>query len=163
MIGFEGAKYEICGDSTALLYGVTSSCAHFVVPSEVFSSDDRRFKVIGISKETKVISEARIDVISFDESTKIEMIPLHFVLSRVESFIIPESIKRVVDDKFVIARNPKIIADDRNKFVSVICERNIVNNHPLESISIKCCPSRLYIRETTRIIGSRAFNNNKKN
>lgn len=51
--------------------------------------------------------------------------------------------------------------DKNNKYVTIRKKINIINNYPLEFVSDFCHQSRIYIRETAKLIGS-AYNHHQK-
>lgn len=159
MITTESAEYDICGDGTALLRIITGKCGIFIIPSEISTENGQKYKIIGISK--KFPSGDRKYIITFDNSSYISDISLSFIYSNCISIILPPSLKCAKKEEILNSNKPIVVVNAGNKFISVLRFRYFLNHHPLELVSEEFHRNRLYIRETTRIIGSYAFSLNK--
>lgn len=161
MIETEDADYQILGNEFAvILRNINKTCDYFCVPSEVYSRNKKKFKIIGISFEFFINGE--INTISFDKASEIAEIPASFALSSMVSFFLPSSTKRVCGTSFRHRNKPSVFIDGENRFVSITGKRNITNNHPLEIINFEFYRANLMFKETTRIIGDGVFESNKK-
>lgn len=154
MIEVDGAEYET-SENLALLSSISYSCDYFVVPRVIYSFDGSKFKIIGISNNFSLKGE--INSLSFDESTEIEEISVYFIFSFQISFFLPLSVKRISDFMTRKENKPAIFISSKNRFVSVIEKRSIMNHYPFEIVSHEFHRLRLFIRETTRVICSKAF------
>lgn len=100
--------------------------------------------------------------ISFYKSTEI---PMSLIFFSKDKFVIPPTIKRVMyytpreGEEFEDNR-PIVTIDGENPFVSVVGKRNIMNHYPLEIVFHDLYQTRVFIKETSRIIGNLAFGGN---
>lgn len=159
----KNARYKIIREGYAVLNRIEDCCKRFIVPSEVFSSE--RYQIVGItdsSNEDEFITHfGSAEVISFDESSEIEKVQISFVYCCRSLFYLPQKIKRIEGDFPTDFQGPKIILSNRNKFVSVIESKKIMNHFPLEILDQHWRRSLVNIRETIRIIGFYSFYSNK--
>lgn len=155
----EGVVYKICGPGLALLLTIKNSHHHFIVPSEAFSPDGSKYQIIGISNFFEL--NGKIDIISFDSATSISDLSASFVFSSREHFILPSTVTRVYIPQFFRYESIKnVTVEGENRFVSVTGKRNIRNHHPFEILLHEFHRTRLFIKETIKIIGMMAFYRN---
>lgn len=175
---YQGATYKILGPETARIVRIIADCDHFIVPSVVFSPDGQEYKVNSIYSASDFLNDeeescfneeeeeeeynkepAIVNEISFDILSEIEEIPISFIFSCKSNFYIHPKAKRINTDDFLpISNLPIIHISDKNKFISVIGRRITMNNYPLALKPQFSCRSRLYIRETVRIVDNIAYN-----
>lgn len=163
-VKIDNIEYEISNSNFVVLKKIGKSCDHFIVPSDILHKNGSKYKVIGISQYFKTLKDGQIDVISFDKSTEIQIIPTNFIFSCSSSFYMPPNAKKVIKAHSKKINSPKILFDGKNEFISVISDFFIMNNHPLELVCQEFLRTRLIIRETMRIVAIKSFysNNNIK-
>lgn len=156
----EGAAYKAVGDGVAILNSIRDYMTNYVVPFEVSTPDGKKYKIIGFDRDVH-ITKKFTKVISFDESFEIA-IPTSFFFDERITYILHKSIKRLIMKDGHYSRSLNMIIDKENKFISKIGKKMLLNLHPLELFVVSLKDSRnknVTIRETTKIIGSRAYNN----
>lgn len=176
---YQNAEYVALGSKTAELTRIKEACDHFIVPSVVFSPEGQKYKLIKICYSDNIVEcdelknifdsyhlelviywkKQRAEIISFDESSEIEEIPISFIHICKSRFILPPNVKRIVIDTFIEENLPSVQLARRNQFVSISKNRSIMNNHPLELLSNVFVRSRLFVRETVRFIGVSSYSN----
>lgn len=154
-------EYQTIGRDTVLLNINKSKCKHFVIPAKVISPNGNEYKVSNVAVHFNGRKWQLAKTISFDKGTDMQVIPISLIFLSKSIFYFPPRIKRVITDVMLHIKWPKIILDYSNKFISVMRNNIIMNNHPLELLHEQMARSRLYIRETLRIVGKRSFMSNK--
>lgn len=119
----------------------------------IVAPGNKRMKVVGFSEidpgETTQAGAAAI--ISFEEKSQINLVPLSFMMSCRLVFFLPPRVKYVIGDVRV-RFNKLIVVQSDGKFVSSIGKNIIMNNHPLALVHTNYNRSLLVIRETVIII-----------
>lgn len=159
MISSGRCQYKPVGDDCVILIRIEYICYDLVIPTVIFDRKGKRYKVVGIELPNYRNSECAT-TISFDEASEITSLPVCFIECCKSVFILPPNLKRVlsrVSDWRVTERNHVILYNEKNRFVSVINRRNIVNHHPLELLCQHVCRPTLFIRETVQIVGNASF------
>lgn len=156
---FEKARYAFCNEEAVRMIDLDSPHLHFKIPSEISLYDKKRYKVIGVHCHTGP-SERLPSIISFDEASEIEEIPIGLIQSCKSTFYLSPRIKRVSCPKLIhlpapreLRIIPRIVQSTDNRFVSVSGKNFLVNNHPLELVCHPTKKARIYIRETAKIVG----------
>lgn len=155
----DGAEYHIVSDNQAILVNFSSSRDQFKVPINVFSPDNKKYKIIGVSRYYKLFAQETkiINIIDFDEPSEIKEVPTSLINNCKTAFHIPASAKRIKNDCKPCFYNLNIVSNKENKFISLINHpKIIINNFPLELLC-QCIKRKLCIRETIQIIGFMAF------
>lgn len=159
---YEKIEYEIVGDGIVIMSQIRGRFDHLIIPSEVFSPEGDKYKVIGFNKTKSSFCRPSLFplIISFNESSEIGEIPTSLINSCKEKIILSRINKRVSCYETTSSTGSKIIHNGNNKFVSVIGKGIIMNHHPLELLVQDSHRSYLNIRETSKTIGSHAFYGN---
>lgn len=89
--------------------------------------------------------------------SEVDEIPMDFIFSCKVKFILPSTAKRGSGCYFNKENKPIVLLNGENRFVSVTGKRNITNLHPLEIVRHEFHRTNLFIKETTRVIGSYAY------
>lgn len=167
VIDHENARYKAAGSRAAKLIEIIGKHDHFIVPAEVCSAGGEKLKVLyffGEDEKSKLdqdkhkIAKRPAEMISFDDSLEVELVPTSLILFSRSSFILPPKVKRI---SCILMTNewPVVKLEQKNEYVSVVGKNNIMNKHPLEQLSVFYMKSRLRIRETVRFISSHSYSN----
>lgn len=155
-----GCLFWIVGNNSVLLNSLIENLYHFKVPTEITTEDGKKYKIIGL-RRSGIYGDHCASIISFEEPTVFDTIPISFFSICKSKFFLPPNIKRVKGAVSYDIRKdkapPHIVWNKSNKFVSVTNNKSIINLHPLELIYQNTHKKILRIRETVRIIGISSY------
>lgn len=158
-IHYEDPEFNLICKKVFRSCSVNRKRVHFKVPSAVFSSGKKRYRIIGVSPRSQTYD---LKIILFDEFSEFEEV---YVLHKIEiraEYAVPLKIEGVLSS----IREPseefprKFFEKGSPSFVSTIGNHVIMNHFPLNVACQRSRRQRFIIRETTRLVGYGSFSRN---